>query len=402
MKFFRWAGRQAHNHSSYAWNLMVDLLGKNQLFDLMWDAVRSMKKECMLSIPTFVSIFGSYCNIARFDKAIMSFDVMDRYGIQQDVVAVNFLLSAICNEENQTTRALEFFERIKRKIQPDGDSFAILLKGWEKENNVAQAMHTFGEMLISNGWSPQNISAYDTFLTTLLRGYQVNEAIEFLRVMKRNNCLPGLRFFSTALVILMTHNNSPHAIALWDIMANSELLPNLTIYNTIIALLCNNNDIDNAFRLLDEMALNGAFPDSSTYNVIFQCLIKNKKVHEVGKFFLEIIKNEFSPTHSNCAMAITMLFEGYDPEAAIEIWNYMIENNIKPFDMSANALLLGLCDLGRFSDLRRFADDMLDTRVSIYESTMTHLKDAFYKEGRAERDNFDGILTRWKLLEFLA
>ncbi|GMY20893.1 pentatricopeptide repeat-containing protein, mitochondrial [Fagus crenata] len=100
-------------------------------------------------------------------------------------------------------------------------------------------------------------------------------------------------------------------------------------------------------------------------------------------------------------MAITMLFEGYDPEAAIEIWNYMIENNIKPFDMSASALLLGLCDLGRFSDLRRFADDMLDTRVSIYESTMTHLKDAFYKEGRAERDNFDGILTRWKLLEFL-
>ena len=93
---------------------MVDLLGKNQLFDLMWDVVRSMKKECMLSIPTFVSIFGSYFNIARFDKAIMSFDVMDRYGIQQDVVAVNFLLSAICNEENQTTRALEFFERIKR------------------------------------------------------------------------------------------------------------------------------------------------------------------------------------------------------------------------------------------------------------------------------------------------
>ena len=267
---------------------------------------------------------------------------------------------------------------------------------------MAQAMHTFGEMLISIGWSPQNISAYDTFLTTHLRGYQVNEAIEFLRVMKRNNCLPGLRFFSTALVILMTHNNSPHAIALWDIMANSELLPNLTMYNTIIALLCNNNDIDNAFRLLDEMALNGAFPDSSIYNVIFQCLIKNKKVNEVGKFFLEIIKNEFSPTHSNCAMAITMLFEGYDPEAAIEIWNYMIENNIKPFDMSANALLLGLCDLGRFSDLRRFADDMLDTRVSIYESTMTHLKDAFYKEGRAERDNFDGILTRWKLLEFLA
>ncbi|GMY06048.1 pentatricopeptide repeat-containing protein At1g77360, mitochondrial-like [Fagus crenata] len=395
VKFFRWAGK-AHKHSAYAWNLMVDLLGKNQLFDPMWDAVRSMKQEDMLSIPTFVSIFGSYCNLARFDEAIMSFDVMDRYGVQQDVVAVNSLLSAICNEENQTERALEFFERIRTKILPDGDSFAILLEGWEKEGNVAQAIHTFGEMVTSIGWSPQNMSAYDTFLTTLVRGERVDEAIKFLGVMKGNSCLPGLRFFSTALVILIKQNNSPHAIALWDIMVSSGSLPDLTMYNTMIGLLCNNNDIDNAFRLLDEMPLNGAFPDSLTYNMIFQCLIKKKKVHEVGKFFLEMIKNEMPPTHSNCAMAITMLFEGYDPEAAIEIWNYMIENDIKPFDVSANALLLGLCNLGRFSDIRRFADDMLDRRVSIYESTMTHLKNAFYREGRAARDKFDSIFRRWK------
>ncbi|KAK4557375.1 hypothetical protein RGQ29_007218 [Quercus rubra] len=277
VKFFRWAGQQGTKHSTPAWNLMVDLLGKNQLFDPMWDAVRSMKQEGVLSITTFVSIFGSYCNVGRFEEAVMSFNVMDRYGIEKDVIAVNSLLSAICNEDNQTARAVEFFEQVKAKIPVDGDTFAILLEGWEKEGNVAEATRTFGEMVISVGWSPQNMSAYDTFLNTLVSGSQVDEAIKFLQLMKKNNCFPG-----------------------------------------------------------------------------------------------------------------------YDPEAAIEIWNYATENNITPLDVSANALLLGLCNLGRFSDLRRYGDEVLDRRLSIYESTMEDLKKTSSKEGRAARDKVDSLSRRWK------
>lgn len=375
---------------------MVDLLGKNQVFDSMWNAMRSMKQEGVLSMATFVSVFGSYCSAGRFDEAVKSFDVMDDiYGIKQDVIAVNSLLSAICHENNQTAKALEFFDRIKMNIQPDGDTFAILLEGWEKEGNVAQAKLTFGEMVIRAGWSPSNVSAYDAFLTTLVHGAQLDEAIKFLQVMEGKKCLPGLKFFSDALDFLIKHNLVSHAIPLWDIMVGSGLVPNLIMYNAIIGLLCNNNDFDNAFRLLDQMVLHGVFPDSLTYNMIFKCLIKNNKVREVGKFFFGMIKNEWPPTHSNCALAITMLFESYDPETAITIWNYLIENSVKPLDVSANALLLGLCHLGRFSELRRFADDILDRRVSIYESTMAKLKTAFYKDGRV-KDRYDSLYRRWK------
>ncbi|CAI0418789.1 unnamed protein product [Linum tenue] len=44
VKFFRWSGlRLDDDHSPYAWNLVVDLLGKNCLFDAMWDAIKSMR-----------------------------------------------------------------------------------------------------------------------------------------------------------------------------------------------------------------------------------------------------------------------------------------------------------------------------------------------------------------------
>lgn len=76
-KFFRWAGL-GQKHTGYSWNLMVDLLGKNKLFEPMWDAIRSMKQEGLLSLTTFVSVFENYCIAGRFDEAVMTFDVMER------------------------------------------------------------------------------------------------------------------------------------------------------------------------------------------------------------------------------------------------------------------------------------------------------------------------------------
>ncbi|KAL2544459.1 Pentatricopeptide repeat-containing protein [Forsythia ovata] len=395
VKFFRWAGL-ARKHSEHSWNLMVDLLGKNRLFEPMWDAVRSMKQEGVLSLTTFVSVFGSYCAAGRFGEAVMSFDVMERYGIQPDIIAVNCLLSAICREDNQTEKALEFFEKIKAKIPPDADSFAILLEGWEKEGNVAKAKTTFGEMVIRVGWSPLYISAYDAFLNTLLCGSQADEAIKFLQVMKGKNCLPGLKFFSNALDILVKQNDSARASLLWGIMVGSGLVPNLIMYNAMIGLLCNNNDTDNAFRLLDAMVFHGAFPDSLTYNMIFECLIKNKKVRQVGKFFNEMIKNEWNPTPENFTAAIKMLFDGDDPGMAIEIWDYMVQNSISPRDDAANVLILGFCSLGRLTEVRRFAEKMIDGKIIISESTMTKVKNACYKEGRSAREMYDNLLRKWK------
>ncbi|XP_034701625.1 pentatricopeptide repeat-containing protein At1g77360, mitochondrial-like isoform X3 [Vitis riparia] len=394
VEFFRWAGL-TRKHSAHSWNLIVDLLGKNSKFEPMWDAIRSMRNEGALSLSAFISVFGSYCSVGRVNEAIMSFEVMDRYGIPPDVAAMNALLSAICCEGGSTTLALEFFEKIKVKITPDGDTFMILLEGWEREGNVTKAKSTFGEMVVRLGWSPQNMVAYNSVLMTLVRGMEVEEAIKFLLVMKGKGCLPGLKFFSNALDVLLKQNDSTHAIALWDIMLDGGFMPNLMMYNTIIGILCNAGDADNAFRFLDEMVFYGVFADSFTYNMIFQCLVKHKKVHEAGKFFIEMIKNECPPMPSNCAAAIAMCFDGDDPEMAIEIWSYMIENSLSPVDESANALLIGLCNLRRFSDYRRFAEDMLDMKIKIHESTMEKLKNARYKDGRSARDTCDSL---WKSL----
>lgn len=395
IKFFRWSSC-SQKHSAYTWNLMVDLLGKNQLFDPMWDAIRSMRQEGVLSTAAFVSVFSSYCMGHRFNEAVMSFDVMHKYGIQQDIIAVNALLSAICLEDNQTSRAFEVLDKIKEKILPDGDSFTILFEGWEKEGNLVKAKSTFDEMIECLGWNKLHMSAYSASLMMLFRGSQADEAIKLLQVMKDNNCLPELKFFSNALDILVKQSDSTHVVLMWDIMVGSGLLPNLVMYNAVIGLLCNNKDIQKMFQFLDDMVLHGAFPNSLTYNMIFQCLVKNKRVRQLHKFLCEMIKNEAPPTHDNCAAAITMALEEDDPEMAIDIWNYMVENQVSPLEQSANALLIGLCNLCRLTVLARFVEDMVNREVDIYESTIAKLKNAFYKEGRSTKDRFDSLLRRRK------
>lgn len=395
VSFFRWAGF-FHKPSVYAWNLMVDLLGKNEMFDQMWDAIRSMKKDGLVSLATFVSVFGSYCVVGRFDDAIMTFEVMEKYGVEPDVVTVNSLLSAFCQEKDQTQRAYNFLDKIKAKIPPNADTYAILLEGWEKEGNVAKAKTTFGEMVVRVGWDAENMASYNAFLINLVRGSQVEEAVKFLQVMKGKGCLPGLKFFTNALDILLKKNDSSHAVSLWDTMVGSGIMPNLITFNAMIGLLCKNNDVRNAFRFLDQMPIYGVFPDSLTYNFIFECLVNIKKVREVASFFKEMTKNECPPTPANSAAAIEMLFDRDDPEMAIEIWNYMLDNQVVPLDESANVLLMGLCKLYRFSELKRFAYAMLDWKIIIHETTMKKLRNAFYKEGRSVRDTYDSLERRWK------
>ncbi|KAK9120319.1 hypothetical protein Syun_017936 [Stephania yunnanensis] len=359
IKFFGWAGRIT-KHTPYSWNLMVDILGNNRLFEAMWDAIRTMKQEGVISLPTFASVFGSYCIADKVNEAIMSFDVMGRFGIDQDVVALNSLLSAICREDKKMSKAIEFFERVKIKIPPNADTYAILLEGCEKEGNVAIAKTTFGEMAIRIGWSPLNMSAYDAFLTTLVKASQTDEAIKFLKFMKEKDCIPGMKFFSNALNVLIHQGNATHALSLWDIMVGNGLLPNLMMYNGMIGLLSDKNEIDKAFDLLDEMVFNGVFSDPLSYNAIFS--LTNKEQEEM----------------------------------AIEVWNYMIENHVRPIEESANALLIGLRNLDRFTDMRKFLDDMLDRKIDISESTMSKLKSAFRNARRSEQDAFARLARRWK------
>ncbi|XP_020164747.1 pentatricopeptide repeat-containing protein At5g15010, mitochondrial [Aegilops tauschii subsp. strangulata] len=395
VRFFRWA-KASVQLTPLAWNLLVDILGKAAMFDPMWDAVLSMSQEGgLLSVATFASMFASYCARGNFKEAAMAFDVMERHGVTPDAVALNSLLAAMCRRDGGGQAAWELFERYKTTVAPDADTFAILLEAWEKEGNVQRAKSTFGEMVVRVGWDASNMPAYDAFLSTLVRGDQFNEALKFLQVMRTKGCLPGLKFFANAIDLVVRKGDHANAIAIWQIMvSDAGLVPNLPMYNAVIGLCSSVGNTDYAFQMLDEMPLNGVFADSDTYNSILEGLIKQRKARETEGFLAEMSKNEQLPSASNCAAAISLFCQEFNPSAAVDVWHCIVEHQITQAEESAKELIAGLLDFSRFAEVKKYTDQMLDMGIELPQSTIEKMKRAFYK---AERHHtYDQLARRLK------
>uniref|UniRef100_A0A0D9Y8R5 Pentacotripeptide-repeat region of PRORP domain-containing protein n=1 Tax=Oryza glumipatula TaxID=40148 RepID=A0A0D9Y8R5_9ORYZ len=396
VRFFVWSGRSV-KHTGYAWNLLVDILGKAGMEEPMWDAVRTMNKEGggLVTVATFASIFSSYCASGNLRKAVEAFDVMGKYGVEPDAVALNSLLSAMCRGEGRAQAAQDLFERTKATVAPDADTFGILLEAWEKEGNAQRAKSTFGEMIVRVGWDAGNMPAYDAFLSTLVRGDQFGEALKFLQVMRSKGCLPGLKFFARAIDLVVRKRDYANSLAIWQMMiSDAGLVPNLPMYNAMIDLCCSVGDIDYALRMLDEMPFNGVFADFITYNAILEGLIKQRKAREAEAFLAEMSKNEQLPSPTNCAAAISMFSKEFNPSAAIDVWHCIVEHQITPADESARELIVGLLDFGRFAEVKKYTDEMLDMGIELPQSTIDNMKRTFDKVGK--RHTYDHIARRPK------
>lgn len=395
VRFFRWAA-QSVEHTAYSWNLVIDILGKAAMFEPMWDAVRSMNQDGGgVTVATFASVFASYCARGSFKEAVAAFDVMGGYGLKSDAVALNSLLSAVCRAEGGAQAALDVFERTKATVPPDADTFAILLEALENEGNAERAKSVVGEMAIRVGWDPANVPAYDSFLSTLVRSGQCDEALKFLQVMRSKGCFPGINFFANAVDTVVRKGDYANGIDFWHIMVSEAgVVPNFSMYNAMIALCCNVGSLDYALGMLDEMPLNGVFADSVTYNAILEGFIKHHKAREAESFLKEMSKNEQLPTASNCAAAIRLFFMEFNPSAAISVWCCVVEHSITPAKDSARELIEGLLDFGRFTEVKKRADEIIDMRVELSQYTIEKMKRAFVKADKQQL--YDHIARRLK------
>ncbi|XP_048135380.1 pentatricopeptide repeat-containing protein At1g77360, mitochondrial-like [Rhodamnia argentea] len=394
--FFRWSGHQLKDdHSPYAWNLVVDMLGKNSLFDAMWDAVKSVHRKGLLSLATFASIFSSYVIAGSLQEAIMTFEVMDQYGMPPDVAALNSLFSAICRD-GKTLDAVDFLWIVKERTRPDADTYAILLEGWENEGNVTGARRTFTEMVREIGWDPANVPAYSSFLCTLLKGPGgICEALKYMWTMSDHRCYPGMKFFRSALEECTKRNDSKGADFLWEAMVGRiGCRPDTEMYNLMIALQCHTDHIDVAERLLDEMVYNGTFPDDRTCNILLQFLIKCRKLKEASRVFTEMVKNECVPSLANCNAAASMFTDARDHGSATKVWKWMVEYYRSGLDETGNTLIAGLLDLDRLPEAVKYAEYLGERGIKLSSSTLSRLKLSLSKARKLHV--YDELLRKWR------
>nr|GEZ10370.1 pentatricopeptide repeat-containing protein At1g77360, mitochondrial-like [Tanacetum cinerariifolium] len=395
--FFRWSGYQLNDkHSPYSWNLVIDMLGKNCLFDAMWDAINSMMKEDLLSLATFASVFASYVLAGEVEGAIEAFQVMGKFGLTRDIVALNTLLTVICRD-GRPKDAMKFLDFVRRDIRPDGDSYAILLEGWENEGDGVNAKVTFREMVGDVGWHPGNFEAYDSFLIALLKGSGgLSEAMECFEDLSVRKCYPGVRFFKSALNECAIKGDVKRAEVLWDtVTVGKRCNVDTELYNSMILVYCYVQEFVLARRLLDEMVFKGVYPDLQSYNIMFKYLLKGRKLDEAILIFREMVKNEFVPAHANCCLALKLVLDDGDPYTAIKVWKCMIENYVHGIEEMGNILVNGLRDLNHVPEAVKYAEAMIERGIKVSSSTLSRLRQSLVKAGKGPV--YDELLRKWKL-----
>jgi len=105
-------------------------------------------------------------------------------------------------------------------------------------------------------------------------------------------------------------------------------------------------------------------------------------------------KNEQLPTASNCAAAISLFFKEFNPSAAINVWRCVVEHKITPAEDSARELIAGLLNFDRLTEVTKHADEMIDMRVELSQSTIENMTRAFVKADM--RQSYDHIARRLK------
>ncbi|OAY63690.1 pentatricopeptide repeat-containing protein At1g71060, mitochondrial-like [Ananas comosus] len=408
LAFFRWSGARhlSHLHSPYSWNLLVDLLGKNLLFPPMWHALHSMHSLSLLSLATFASVFSSLASASASppDAPLQAFLSLPSFGLPRDSAALNSLLSALCRAGRaaDARAALPRAAAAAAGARPDADSFAILLEGCEADADPRAARQVLDEMLATLGWDPACAAAFDSFLVTLLGAGPspaagLADALQAFDAMRRNGCFPGMKFFRAAIRSCVAAHDPRAAAALWDALSSRPgCAPDTALYNSMISLQCSlgQAELAAALRYLDEMVFYGAFPDAETYDLLLHHLLRGRKLSEAAAIFMEMVRNEHCPSTGSCQSAVKIFLDAEDWETAEKVWRCMVENGLKPVEESGNMIVERLRGRGLLPEAWKFAEEVIDSGVKLYSSTLSKLRHSLTKVGKGSIHEY--LLIKWK------
>ncbi|CAD6342638.1 unnamed protein product [Miscanthus lutarioriparius] len=232
-RFFEWTRRQKRGgcaHTVRSYHTVVVSLAKIRQYQLMWDVVAVMRKEGAANVETFGIIMRKYARAQKFDEAVYTFNIMERYGVAHNLAAFNSLLGALCKSKN-VRKAQEIFDKMNNRFSPDAKTYSILLEGWGESTQP-----------------PKDA------------GGRVEEAVCVVQDMSSRGCQPTTFIYSVLVHTYGVDMRIEDAVATFLDMEKDGIVPDVVVYNALVTAFCKVKKFDNAFRVMDDMEGHGISP----------------------------------------------------------------------------------------------------------------------------------------------
>lgn len=262
---FKWAeSRCGYKHSTNAYDMVLDVLGKMKQMDKMMSMLKEMGHSHLVTLNTVAKVMRRFAGAGKWEDAVRIFDEMGTYGLAKDTESMNLLLDTLC-KSCKVEQARKMFLELKQHISPNAHTFNIFIHGWCKVNKVDEAHWTIQEMK-GHGCHPCVIS-YSTIIEFYCRKYNFGKVYEMLDEMQAQGCPPNVVTFTSVMCFLTKSEEFEEALQIAERMKSVGCSPDTLFYNSLIHTLGRAGRVQEAVHVFEvEMPLYTVSPNTSTYN----------------------------------------------------------------------------------------------------------------------------------------
>jgi len=331
-----------------------------------------------------------YAAANEVNKAIKTFDVIEKFKVEADQTAFYSLLRALCKSKN--LEDAEELLLLRKKFFPlTAEGFNIILDGWcNVITDVAEAKRVWREM--SNYCiTPDGIS-YTLMVSCFSKVGNLFDTLRVYDEMKKRGWTPAIGVYNSLVYVLTRENCMKDAQNIFSKLIDEGIQPDVETYNSMIVPLCESSKLDEARIVMESMILKGIVPTISTYHAF----LKQEGIDESRKLLQKMKEDGCGPKSETFLMLIDKFFLLNESRNALRVWNEMRKYDINPARSHYMTVVQGLVKHGCIPRALEYYDEMKEKGFA----SDTQLDKEFETFLLANRDHWKGpgkynIIPQW-------
>lgn len=382
--FFKWVSKGGcYSPGSIVYNEILDVLGKMQVFDELIEVLDEMsRRKGLLDEKTFEVLLNRYAAARKVEEAIEVYKRRKQFGIENDLVAFQALLTWLCRYKLVEVAETLFCSK-QNEFPSDIKIRNIILNGWCVLGNVREAKR-FWKDILSSGCKP-DLWTHGTFINALTKRGKLGTAMKLFRSMLDKGYNPDVVICNCIIDALCFKKRIPEALQVFREMRERGCLPNAATYNSLIKHLCKIRRMDKVYELLHEMEQKkgSCLPNEITYSYLLKSL---KRPGEVPEVLERMERNECSMT-GDIYNLILKLYVDWDLEEKVGYtWDEMEKAGLGPDRRSYTILIHWLHEKGKIEDALYYFNEMISKGMVLEPRTEILVNDMNTKLKEREQE----------------
>ncbi|XP_027121851.1 pentatricopeptide repeat-containing protein At1g80880, mitochondrial-like [Coffea arabica] len=331
--------------------LMIWVLGNHTKFGTAWSLIHDLHKNSVDTKEALLIMIDRYAATNQFDKAVKTFETMEKFCLLPDQDAFFTFLNILCKHGN-IEEAEEFMFLNKKFFPLVTEGFNIILNGWcNIAVDIVEAKRVWREMskccILPNGMS------YTHLISCFAKVRNLFDSLRLCDEMKKRGFQPGIEVYNSLAYVLASEDCLKESLTILNKMKEAGLYPDSTTYNNIIIPLCGDMKLEEARMVLAMMIEDNVSPTIDTYHAF----LTGASLEGAFEVLNHMRKAGLGPNGNTFLQILGKFFELKQPESALKVWLEMRHYEILPDLAHYRVLVEGLAKCGLLVKAREFYNE---------------------------------------------